>query len=181
MTSVKGSSVPIVAVGRSLLVSVRDDLDDRTILELQQDLSEAITHRRARGVIIDISALEIVDTFVGRMLGAIAQMATMLNARTIVVGMRPAVAMTLVELGMTLDGVETALDADRALARVAESLAAEDGEEGIVEDASAFDTGEGDASARETDRWRSGATLAAGGSGGAGDRAERGGDGRHAQ
>ena len=96
-------------------MAIRDDLDDQGVLALQDQLVEEVSRRNALGVIIDISSLEIVDTFAGRMLGAMAQMARMMNARTIVVGMRPAVAMTLVELGMTLDGVETALNADKAM------------------------------------------------------------------
>lgn len=96
-------------------MAIRDDLDDRAVLALQDQLVEEVSRQNALGVIIDISSLEIVDTFAGRMLGAMAQMARMMNARTIVVGMRPAVAMTLVELGMTLDGVETALNADKAM------------------------------------------------------------------
>ncbi len=106
---------PIITIGGCVIVAIRDDLDDQDIVALQDQLVEEVSRRSAHGVIIDISSLEIVDTFAGRMLGAMAQMARMMNARTIVVGMRPAVAMTLVELGMTLDGVETALTADRAI------------------------------------------------------------------
>lgn len=109
-----GSS-PIITITGCVIVAIRDDLDDRAVLTLQDQLVEEVSRQNARGVIIDISSLEIVDTFAGRMLGAMAQMARMMNARTIVVGMRPAVAMTLVELGMTLDGVETALNADKAM------------------------------------------------------------------
>lgn len=106
---------PIVTVTGCVIVAIRDDLDDQAVLLLQDQLVEEVATRAARGVIIDISALEIVDTFAGRMVGAMAQMARMMNARTILVGMRPAVAMTLVELGMTLEGVETALTADKAM------------------------------------------------------------------
>ena len=106
---------PIVTINRCVIVAIRDDLDDEGVLLLQDQLVEEVARKSAIGVVIDISSLEIVDTFAGRMLGAMAQMARMMNARTIVVGMRPAVAMTLVELGMTLDGVETALNADRAI------------------------------------------------------------------
>ncbi|TPW27959.1 STAS domain-containing protein [Pararhizobium mangrovi] len=108
-------SVPIVTIAGCVVVAIRDDLDDQDILTLQDELVEEVSRRSANGVVIDISSLEIVDTFAGRMLGAMAQMAGMMNARTIVVGMRPAVAMTLVDLGMTLEGVETALNADRAI------------------------------------------------------------------
>ena len=109
---------PIVTISGCVIVAIRDDLDDQDIVALQDQLVEEVSRKAAHGVIIDISSLEIVDTFAGRMLGAMAQMARMMNARTIVVGMRPAVAMTLVELGMTLDGVETALTADRAITTI---------------------------------------------------------------
>ncbi|WP_102958579.1 STAS domain-containing protein [Mangrovicella endophytica] len=115
--STSGSS-PIVTIMGCVIVAIRDDLDDREVLMLQDQLVEEVARVKARGVIIDIASLEIVDTFAGRMLGSMAQMAHMMNARTIVVGMRPAVAMTLVELGMTLDGVETALNADRAMSLI---------------------------------------------------------------
>jgi rsbT antagonist protein RsbS len=112
------SSSPIVTITGCVIVAIRDDLDDSAVLALQNQLMEEIDAKRAHGVIIDISALEIVDTFTGRMLAAMAEMARVLNARTILVGMRPAVAMTLVELGMTLDKIETALTADRAMALI---------------------------------------------------------------
>lgn len=113
MDSIHGSS--IVTVTGCIIVAIQDDLDDRAVLALQDRLVEEIVRIRAHGVIIDISALEIVDTFAGRMLGNMADMSRLLNARTIVAGMRPAVAMTLVELGLSLDGVETALNADKAM------------------------------------------------------------------
>ncbi|MCQ8781496.1 STAS domain-containing protein [Mangrovibrevibacter kandeliae] len=106
---------PVITITGCVIVAIRDNLDDRSVMMLQDQLVEEVARTKAKGVIIDISSLEIVDTFVGRMLGAMAEMAGMLNARTIVVGMRPAVAMTLVELGMTLAGVETALNADKAM------------------------------------------------------------------
>lgn len=109
------SPVPIITINGCIIVAIRDDLDDQDIVTLQDCLVEEIAKRGAHGVVIDISSLEIVDTFAGRMLAGMAQMARIMNARTIIVGMRPAVAMTLVELGMTLDGVETALNADRAV------------------------------------------------------------------
>ncbi|OXT02845.1 anti-anti-sigma factor [Notoacmeibacter marinus] len=105
----------MMTINGCVIVAIRDDLDDQEIVSLQDQLVEEVAKRAAHGVVIDISALEIVDTFAGRMLAAMAQMARVMNARTIIVGMRPAVAMTLVELGMTLDGVETALNADRAV------------------------------------------------------------------
>ncbi|RLQ87215.1 STAS domain-containing protein [Notoacmeibacter ruber] len=104
-----------MTINGCVIVAIRDDLDDQEIVSLQDQLVEEVARRSAHGVVIDISSLEIVDTFAGRMLAAMAQMARVMNARTIIVGMRPAVAMTLVELGMTLDGVETALNADRAI------------------------------------------------------------------
>ncbi|MER0237063.1 STAS domain-containing protein [Fulvimarina sp. MAC8] len=108
----------MITVSGCVIVAIRDDLDDQDIVSLQDQLVEEVSRRSAHGVIIDISSLEIVDTFAGRMLGAMAQMADIMNARTIIVGMRPAVAMTLVELGMTLEGVETALNADKAIAMI---------------------------------------------------------------
>jgi rsbT antagonist protein RsbS len=106
--------VPIVKIGKILLVSIQVDLSDDTTLALQEDLSNRIVETAAHGVIIDISALEIVDTFVGRMLSTIASMARVLDAETVVVGMRPAVAITLTELGLSLRGVRTALNAEKA-------------------------------------------------------------------
>ena len=113
MEQVHGAA--IVTVTGCIIVAIQDDLDDRTVIALQDRLVEEIARRAAHGVIIDISGLEIVDTFAGRMLGNMAEMSRLLNARTIVSGMRPAVAMTLVELGLELEGVETALNADKAM------------------------------------------------------------------
>lgn len=121
MEPLSAGNSPIVTITGCVIVAIRDDLDDQGVVALQDQMVEEVSRRNARGVIIDISSLEIVDTFAGRMLGAMAQMARMMNARTILVGMRPAVAMTLVELGMTLDGVETALNADTAMARILNS------------------------------------------------------------
>ena len=114
MEQVHGASM--VTVTGCIIVAIQDDLDDRAVLALQDRLVEEIARTGAHGVIIDISGLEIVDTFAGRMLGNMAEMSRLMNARTIVAGMRPAVAMTLVELGLALDGVETALNADKAMA-----------------------------------------------------------------
>lgn len=108
--------VPIIKIGEVLLVSIQVDLSDETTLALQDDLSKRIVDTAARGVIIDISALEIVDSFIGRMLATIASMSRVLDAQTVVVGMRPAVAITLTELGLSLGGVRTALNAEKAFA-----------------------------------------------------------------
>lgn len=108
--------IPILRLGRFLLVSIQVELDDELALRLQDDLTSAIARHRADGVLIDISSLEIVDSFVGRVLGEIASMSRILDARTVLVGMRPAVAITLVEMGVRMTGVETALDVDRGLA-----------------------------------------------------------------
>lgn len=108
--------VPILRIGDVLLVSIQVDLDDQTVMNLQEDLANQIVARSARGVVIDITAVEIVDSFVGRMLATIAAISRMLDAETVVVGMRPAVAITLVELGLSLGGVRTALDLEKGLA-----------------------------------------------------------------
>ncbi|WP_426514308.1 STAS domain-containing protein [Dactylosporangium sp. McL0621] len=107
--------VPVLKIGDILLVSIQIDLDDQTALQLQEDLSDRIVETGAHGVVIDISALEIVDSFIGRMLSTIAAVSRVLDAETVVVGMRPAVAITLVELGLSLNGVRTALNVDKAL------------------------------------------------------------------
>jgi rsbT antagonist protein RsbS len=110
--------IPILKIGDCLLVSIQVDMHDQLALSLQDDLTVRIVTSRARGVMIDISALEIVDSFIGRMLNNIAGMSRVLDAVTVVVGMRPAVAITLVELGLTLTGVRTALNVDRGLAMI---------------------------------------------------------------
>src|SRR5512147_2175081 len=102
-------------MGEYLLVTIQIDMHDRLAMTLQDDLTERIVSARAKGVLIDISALEIVDSFIGRMLGDIAAMSRVLDAETVVVGMRPAVAITLVELGLSLPGVRTALDVERGM------------------------------------------------------------------
>src|SRR6201986_4277615 len=112
------AEIPILRIGDTLLVSIQVDMHDRLALALQDDLTGEIVETRARGVMIDISALEIVDSFIGRMLNNIAAMSRILDAVTVVVGMRPAVAITLVELGLTLGGVRTALNVDRGLALI---------------------------------------------------------------
>ena|SRR5688572_117389 len=107
--------IPILKMGSFLLVSIQVDMHDQLALTLQDDLTDRIVKSRARGVLIDISALEIVDSFIGRTLANIAAMSKVLDADTVVVGMRPAVAITLVELGMSLAGVRTALNVERAM------------------------------------------------------------------
>ena len=110
--------IPILKIGDCLLVSIQVDMHDRMALALQDDLTSRIVVTGARGVMIDISALEIVDSFIGRMLNNIAAMTRVLDAVTVVVGMRPAVAITLVELGLGLPGVKTALNPERGLALI---------------------------------------------------------------
>lgn len=107
--------IPILQMGDCLLVTIQVDLEDQTALELQDDLSARIEATGARGVLIDISALEIVDSFIGRMLASISAIALVLDARTVVVGMQPAVAITMVELGLALPGVRTALNVERGM------------------------------------------------------------------
>ncbi|MGE5538867.1 MAG: STAS domain-containing protein [Gemmatimonas sp.] len=120
--------IPILRIGDCLLVSIQVDMHDRLAMALQDDLTSKIVATRARGVMIDISALEIVDSFIGRMLNNIAAMSRVLDAVTVVVGMRPAVAITLVELGLGLTGVKTALDVDKGLALIRRLI--DDGEDG---------------------------------------------------
>jgi rsbT antagonist protein RsbS len=107
--------IPILKMGAYLLVSIQVDMHDRLAMALQDDLTARIVSDRAKGVLIDISALEMVDSFIGRILGDIAAMSRILDAETVVVGMRPAVAITLVELGLSLSGVCTALDIERGM------------------------------------------------------------------
>ncbi|MBU0745794.1 MAG: STAS domain-containing protein [Gammaproteobacteria bacterium] len=107
--------IPILRMGQTLLVTIQVDMQDQTALALQDDLADRIAKTGASGVMIDISALEIVDSFVGRMLASISGIARILSATTVVVGMQPAVAITLVELGLSLEGVRTALNVERGL------------------------------------------------------------------
>jgi rsbT antagonist protein RsbS len=107
--------IPILKMGSNLLVSIQVDMHDRLAMTLQDDLTDSIVKHRARGVLIDISALEVVDSFIGRMLANIAAMSRILDAQTVVVGMRPAVAITLVELGLSLQGVRTALNVEKGM------------------------------------------------------------------
>ena len=118
--------IPILKLEDVLLVSIQVDMHDQLALTLQDDLTQKIVATRARAVLIDISALEMVDSFMGRMLGNIASMSRILDAQTVVVGMRPAVAITLVELGLSLPGIRTALNVDAGLVLMREVLARPD-------------------------------------------------------
>lgn len=125
--------IPILKLGDVLLVSIQVDMHDRLALALQDDLTNRLAKTRARGVLIEISALEIVDSFIGRMLDTIAGTARLLDAETVVVGMRPAVAITLVELGLEMTGVRTALNVERGMALIRSRLdddAPEGGDDG---------------------------------------------------
>lgn len=107
--------IPILRMGEFLLVTIQVDMHDRLALTLQEDLTKQILLHHSTGVLIDISALDMVDSFIGRMLANIAAMSRLLDAETVVVGMQPAVAITLVELGLSLFGVRTALNVDRGM------------------------------------------------------------------
>jgi rsbT antagonist protein RsbS len=115
--------IPILKMDKFLLVTIQVDMHDQLAMQLQDDLTERIVKTRARGVLIDISSLEVVDSFIGRMISNIAGMARILDAETVVVGMQPAVAITLVELGLSLEGVRTALDVDKGMALLRERVA----------------------------------------------------------
>ena len=119
--------IPILKMGEYLLVTIQVDMHDRMAMALQDDLTARIVSARARGVLIDISALEIVDSFIGRMLADIAAMSRVLDAETVVVGMRPAVAITLVELGLSLPGVRTALNIERGMGLLRRQIEARKG------------------------------------------------------
>ena len=117
--------IPILRMGPFLLVTIQVDMHDRLAMQLQDDLTTRIARDQARGVLIDISALDMVDSFIGRMLSDIAGMSRVLDAQTVVVGMQPAVAITLVELGLSLQGVRTALDVERGMKLLERSIAEE--------------------------------------------------------
>jgi len=123
--------IPILQMGKCLLVTIQVDLQDQVALRLQDDLSSTIEATGATGVLIDISALEIVDSFIGRMLASISGIARVLDATTVVVGMQPAVAITLVELGLSLEGVRTALNVERGMAML--SLRDGEGDHDLVD------------------------------------------------
>ncbi len=107
--------IPILKMGDFLIVTIQVDMHDRLVTTLQDDLTSMISSHGSHGVLIDISSLDMVDSFIGRMIGNIAGMSRVLDAETVVVGMRPAVAITLVELGLSLDGVRTALDVEKGM------------------------------------------------------------------
>ena len=121
--------IPILQMGNLLLVTIQVDMHDRLAMTLQDDLTAKISQTHAKGVLIDISSLEMVDSFIGRMLANIAAMSRVLDAQTVVVGMQPAVAITLVELGMSLPGVRMALNVEKGMALLRASLR----EENVVE------------------------------------------------
>jgi rsbT antagonist protein RsbS len=123
--------IPILKMGDFLLVTIQVDMHDQLAMTLQDDLTERIVKSAAKGVLIDISSLEIVDSFIGRMLGNIAGMSRVLDAETVVVGMQPSVAITLVELGLSLKGVRTALNVERGMTLLRTALsAAEESDDG---------------------------------------------------
>lgn len=115
--------IPLLQMGEYLLVTIQLDMHDQLAMTLQNDLTNKITQTKARGVLIDISALDIVDSFIGRILGNIAKMSQLLGAQTVVVGMQPAVAITLVELGLSLKGVRTAINVEKGMFLLQASLA----------------------------------------------------------
>jgi rsbT antagonist protein RsbS len=124
-----GSRIPILKVGRVLIVPIQVDMDDQTVIHLQERILSELERTGARGVLIDITLLEMVDSFIGRMLSDIAAMARIMDARTVVVGMQPAVAITLVELGLELKGVDTVLNADEGFRLLRSEFDSEDEDE----------------------------------------------------
>ena len=126
--------IPILKFGNALLVTIQVDMHDRLATALEEDLTGRIVANNARGVLIDISALEVVDSFIGRMLDNIAAVSRILDADTVVVGMRPAVAITLVELGLSLTGVKTALNVERGMAMIHDRLAGAEADDADDED-----------------------------------------------
>lgn len=117
--------IPILGMGPFLLVTIQVDMHDQLAMALQEDLTSRIAKERARGVLIDISSLDVVDSFIGRMIANIAAMARVLDAQTVVTGMRPSVAITLVELGLPLPGVHTAVDVEKGMSLLRARLDAE--------------------------------------------------------
>lgn len=126
--------IPILRMGNFLLVTIQVDMHDKLALTLQDDLTNRISEVNAKGVLIDISSLEIVDSFIGRTLANIASMARVLDAETVVVGMQPAVAITLVELGMSLPGIRTALNVESGMEFLRETVAAHEGSDDAIGD-----------------------------------------------
>jgi rsbT antagonist protein RsbS len=126
--------IPILRMGEFLLVTIQVDMHDRLALTLQDDLTTRIEQTGARGVLIDISALEMVDSFIGRMIANISGMSRILDASTVVVGMQPAVAITLVELGLSLSGVKTALNVERGMQLLRAGMAAEKETQGVSDE-----------------------------------------------
>jgi rsbT antagonist protein RsbS len=126
--------IPILRMGNYLLVTIQVDMHDKLALTLQDDLTNRITEANAKGVLIDISSLEIVDSFIGRTLANIASMARVLDAETVVVGMQPAVAITLVELGMSLPGIRTALNVESGMEYLRETVADHEEGDGYIGD-----------------------------------------------
>jgi rsbT antagonist protein RsbS len=124
-----GARIPILKLGRVLIVPIQVDMDDQTVIQLQERILSELETTGARGILIDISLLEMVDSFIGRMLSDIAAMARIMDARTVVVGMQPAVAITLVELGLELKGVETVLNVDEGYRLLRAEFEASDEEE----------------------------------------------------
>ena len=126
--------IPILRMGRFLLVTIQVDLYDRLALNLEADLVQMVSDTGARGVLVDISAVSIVDSFMGRIIGNIANMSRILDAETVVVGMQPAVAITLIELGLPLQGVHTALNVERGMTLLRKKIALSDGNWGENDD-----------------------------------------------
>ena len=126
--------IPILKMGEFLLVTIQVDMHDRLAMTLQNDVTEMIVKTRAHGVMIDISMLDVVDSFIGRMLGSIASMSRILDAETVVVGMQPAVAITLVELGLSLTGVRTALNVDKGMDLLRSLIARKEANGAVVRD-----------------------------------------------
>lgn len=127
--------IPILKMGQFLLVTIQIDMHDRLAMVLQDDLTDAIVRTKSKGVLIDISSLEIVDSFIGRMLNNIASMSRVLDAETVVVGMRPAVAITMVELGLDMRGVRTALNVDKGI-ELLQSVVGKDSQQEYEDDGS---------------------------------------------
>ena len=126
--------IPILKLGEFLLITIQVDMHDRLAMTLQNDVTDMIVKTHARGVMIDISMLDVVDSFIGRMLGSIASMSRILDAETVVVGMQPAVAITLVELGLSLTGVRTALNVDKGMELLRHSMERKEANGPVVRD-----------------------------------------------